>query len=132
MRMAREGASAEAMRAFCPSWTGPQLQTRAEWLHTCDERAVLASFDGFHTDDVHQYLPAIRIPSMLMTAGRGDVVQAADVEAFRSLMPGLVVSHVQNAGHMIPWDHEEGFYDAFGDFLGKPLRARVAVPATGD
>jgi N-formylmaleamate deformylase len=132
MRIAREGASAQALRAFCPSWTGAQLQTRAEWLHTCDERAVLASFDGFHTDDVHQHLAAIRIPSMLMTAGRGDVVQAADVEEFRALMPGLVVSHVQNAGHMIPWDHEEGFYDAFGDFLGKPLRARVAVPATGD
>lgn len=130
MRIAREGASADAMRAFCPSWTGAQLQMRAEWLHTCDERAVLASFDGFHTDDVHQHLSQIRIASMLMTAGRGDVVRTADVDEFRSLMPGLAVSHVPNAGHMIPWDDEEGFYAAFGDFLGASLQTRLPARAT--
>jgi N-formylmaleamate deformylase len=129
MRISREGASAEAMRAFCPTWTGAQLQVRSEWLHTCDERAVLASFEGFHTDDVHQHLPDIRIPSMLMTAGRGDVVQAADVDEFRTAMPGLVVSHVPDAGHMIPWDDEDGFYAALGDFLGAPLPARVPAAA---
>ena len=26
-----------------------------------------------------------------------------------------------DAGHMIPWDDEAGFYAAFGDFLGTPL-----------
>ena len=30
------------MRSFCPTWTEEQLQLRAEWLHTCDERAVIA------------------------------------------------------------------------------------------
>jgi N-formylmaleamate deformylase len=133
MRIAREGASAEAMRAFCPTWSESQLQARAEWLHTCDERAVLTSFDGFHTDDVHQHLAKIRIPSMLMTAGRGDVVQAADVAEFRALLPGVVVSHVPNAGHMIPWDDEENFYAAFGDFLGEPLPTNApASAASGD
>ncbi|QLD53856.1 alpha/beta hydrolase, partial [Paraburkholderia fungorum] len=28
---------------------------------------------------------------------------------------------VSDAGHMIPWDDEPGFYRAFGDFLGAPL-----------
>jgi N-formylmaleamate deformylase len=28
---------------------------------------------------------------------------------------------VPNAGHMIPWDNEAGFYAAFQDFLGAPL-----------
>jgi N-formylmaleamate deformylase len=121
MRLAREGADGNAMRAFCPTWSDAQLQTRAEWLHTCDERAVLASFDGFHTDNVHRDLPHIHIPAMLMTAGRGDVVRAEDVEEIRTLLPQLVHAHVPNAGHMIPWDDEAGFYQAFGDFLGAPL-----------
>lgn len=121
MRIAREGTNLNGMRAFCPTWTDAQLQTRAEWLHTCDERAVLASFNGFHTDDIHRDLPHIRIPVMLMTAGRGEVVRAEDVEEIRTLLPQLVLAHVADAGHMIPWDDEAGFYRAFGDFLGAPL-----------
>ena len=129
MRLAREGTDAEGMRAFCPTWTHEQRQLRAEWLHTCDERAVVASFEGFHIDDVHVDLPHIRVPTMLMTAGRGDVVRPEDVEEIRTLVPQLAHTHVPDAGHMIPWDDAEGFYRAFGDFLGAPLPVRVDGPA---
>ena len=121
MRDARAGITVEAMRAYCPSWTEEQLRLRCEWLHTCDERAVLASFDDFHTTDFHTDLPHIAVPTMLMTAGRGDVVLSADIEEIRGLVPGMQTSFVANAGHMIPWDDEAGFYAAFGDFLGAPL-----------
>ncbi|MBY4868276.1 alpha/beta hydrolase [Burkholderia sp. Bp9017] len=125
MRVAREGAGYEAMRAFCPTWTEEQLRLRAEWLHTCDERAVRASFDGFHTDDIHRDLPALDLPVMLMTAGRGDVVLQTDVDEIQRLVPHLVHAHVANAGHMIPWDDEAGFYRAFGGFLGTPLPLEI-------
>ncbi|MBF8178637.1 alpha/beta fold hydrolase [Herminiimonas contaminans] len=118
MRYAREGCSVEQMRTFCPSWSQEQLQLRAEWLHTCDERAVIESFNGFHSDDIHQDLPHIKIPSLLIVAGRGNVLMPQDIEEICSLMPQVKVAHVQNAGHMIPWDDESGFYAAFGDFLG--------------
>ena len=121
MRDARAGASLETMRAYCPTWTEEQLRLRCEWLHTCDERAVLASFEEFHTGDFHADLPKIAVPAMLMTAGRGDVVLPADIEEIRGLVPGLEVSFVANAGHMIPWDDEAGFYAAFGTFLGAPI-----------
>ncbi|HEY1611765.1 MAG TPA: alpha/beta hydrolase [Paraburkholderia sp.] len=126
MRLARDGMDADAMRAFCPTWTVEQLGLRAEWLHTCDERAVRASFDGFHSDDVHRDLAQIGIPMMLMTAGRGDVLQHADVDEIRRLAPQLVHTHVADAGHMIPWDDEAGFYRAFGDFLGAALDTQPA------
>ncbi|AWL06692.1 alpha/beta fold hydrolase [Massilia oculi] len=121
MRLAREGCSPQQMRDFCPTWTEEQLRLRAEWLHTCDERAVVASFEGFHADDIHQYLPALAQDVMLMVAARGDVLLAEDIEELRALVPGLAVSRVEDAGHMIPWDNEEGFYAAFGDFLGARL-----------
>lgn len=121
IRLATEGADAEAMRRFCPTWTDDQLRLRAEWLHTCDERAVLASFDGFHTDDIHVDLPHIGVPTLLITAARGDVVLPADVEELKSLRAGLLEVRVPDAGHMIPWDNEAGFYAAFADFLGAPL-----------
>jgi N-formylmaleamate deformylase len=116
---ASEGCDREAMRKFCPTWTDAQIDLRAEWLHTCDIRAIKASFDGFHSDDFHHFLPQVRVPALLMTAERGDVVLAADVQEIGSLVPGGVQHHrVPNAGHMIPWDNEEGFYAGFGDFLG--------------
>jgi len=121
MRLARAGIGADGMRAFCPTWTEEQLRLRSEWLHTCDERAVRASFDGFHSDDFHADLPRIAVPALLMVAGRGDVVLPADVEEIRGLLPDVAVSHVPGAGHMIPWDDEAGFYAAFGSFLGAPL-----------
>jgi len=121
MREARAGIGIEGMRTYCPTWTEEQLRLRAEWLHTCDERAVLASFEEFHTGDFHADLAQVAVPALLMTAGRGEVVLPADIEELRSLLPGLQTSLVANAGHMIPWDDEEGFYAAFGDFLGAAL-----------
>lgn len=122
IRLARRGIDVEGMRAFCPTWTEAQLRLRAEWLHTCDERAVVASFDGFHQDDVHADMPHVAVPALLMVAGRGDVIRPEDVEEIRALMPQLQVARVPDAGHMIPWDDEAGFYRAFGDFLGAPLQ----------
>ncbi|AET94139.1 alpha/beta fold family hydrolase/acetyltransferase (plasmid) [Burkholderia sp. YI23] len=121
IRQAREGMSAEAMRAFCPTWTNEQLALRAQWLHTCDERAIRTSFEGFHADDIHADLPLLKMPALLVTAGRGDVVRDEDVTEIRGLVPQLEHVRVQNAGHMIPWDDEAGFYAALGDFLGAAL-----------
>ncbi|SAL28784.1 alpha/beta hydrolase [Caballeronia cordobensis] len=121
IRQAREGMSAEAMRAFCPTWTNEQLALRAQWLHTCDERAIRTSFEGFHADDIHADLPLLKMPALLVTAGRGDVVSDEDVTEIRGLVPQLEHVRVQNAGHMIPWDDEAGFYAALGDFLGAAL-----------
>lgn len=121
IRLALQGTDAEGMRPFCPTWTDEQRRIRAEWLHTCDERGMMASWDGFHTDDIHADLPAIAVPLLLMTAARGEVVLERDVAEIQSLAPALQHVRVPDAGHMIPWDNEPGFYAAFGEFLGAPL-----------
>jgi N-formylmaleamate deformylase len=118
IRLMQQGAGFEALRAFSPTWTDAQLRLRSEWLHTCDARAIVATYDGFHQDDIHSDLPHIKVPTLLMVAGRGDVVQPVDLDEVQTLMPRIQVARVPNAGHMIPWDDETGFYAAFGDFLG--------------
>lgn len=125
MALARKGCDAEAMLEFCPTWTQSQRELRAEWLHTCDERAILASFDGFHTDDIHVDFPKAKVPVLLMTAERGDVVRDEDVEEIRGLLASVEHTRVPDAGHMIPWDNEEGFYSAFASFLGAPLTSNA-------
>jgi N-formylmaleamate deformylase len=121
IRLARQGIGIEQMREFCPTWTEEQLRLRAEWLHTCDERAIVTSFEAFQTDDIHADLPRVALPLMLMSAERGDVIREEDVAEIRKLVPKLHELRVAGAGHMIPWDNEEGFYRAFGDFLGCAL-----------
>ncbi|ABE36139.1 alpha/beta hydrolase fold family protein [Paraburkholderia xenovorans LB400] len=121
IRLCRDGAGLEAMRAYCPSWTDEQLALRAEWLHTCSERAVRESFAAFQTDDIQADLPAIEVPMLLMAAQRGDVVRDDDIREIRRLNPRVDAVRVADAGHMIPWDNEAGFYQAFGSFLGVPL-----------
>ncbi|QHI99695.1 alpha/beta fold hydrolase [Xylophilus rhododendri] len=123
MRQARRGITVEQMRVFCPSWTEEQLRLRAEWLHTCDERAIVTTFDGFHQDDIQSDLPFVKVPSLLMVAGRGGVVAPEDQAEFTRLLPGLLTVQVPDAGHMIPWDDEAGFHAGLHSFLGTNLAA---------
>jgi len=121
MALARDGMDVESMRAFLPTWTDDELRLRAEWLHTCDERAVLKSYEGFHTDNFHADAAQLHVPSLLITAERGDVVRDEDVAELQRATPSMEHVRVPGAGHMIPWDNAEGFYTAFGEFLGTPV-----------
>lgn len=121
IRQAQRGMTVEQMREYCPTWTEEQLRLRAEWLHTCNEKAIRESFHAFQTDDIHADAGKIEIPVLLMCAERGDVIRDSDVEELLGLLPSMKHVRVENAGHMIPWDNEPGFYRAFGDFLGHPL-----------
>lgn len=121
IRLAREGISLEQMRTFCPTWTEEQLRLRAQWLHTCNETAILTSFNAFQTDDIHADLPHLKVPLLLMSAERGDVVRPEDADEILRLARDARTVRVPDAGHMIPWDNEAGFYAAFEDFLGVPV-----------
>jgi N-formylmaleamate deformylase len=121
IRQAQQGMDAEAMRAFCATWTEEQLQLRAEWLHTCYEPAIVRAFNDFHEVDFHHDLPHLPVPALLMVAERGGVILAEDEAEIVDLQPAIEIVHVADAGHMIPWDNLEGFFAAFGNFLGQPL-----------
>lgn len=118
IRASIKGMGAEGMRDYCPTWTEDQLALRAEWLHTCNEKAVVKAFEDFHEDDFHQDLGQIRASTALMVAGKGGVILPEDEDEILLLKPDMVITHVENAGHMIPWDDEEGFYSALTHILG--------------
>jgi N-formylmaleamate deformylase len=117
MALARRGAGVETLRSFTPTWTDEQISLRAEWLHTCDQAAILSSFAGFHEDDLHADLPKLTLPTLLVAAERGDVVRDEDIAECKTLSPGLQAVRVPDAGHMIPWDNLAGFLAAVRPFL---------------
>ncbi|WP_242124728.1 alpha/beta hydrolase [Sphingobium sp. Sx8-8] len=117
MALSRHGADVETLRSFTPSWTEEQIALRAQWLHTCDQAAILSSFASFHDDDIHADLPALTQPALLVSAERGDVVRDEDAEECIALAPALSHVRVPDAGHMIPWDNLPGFLAAVRPFL---------------
>lgn len=121
--VAQKGADFEDMRAFVPTWEEKHIRLRAEWLHTCDVRAVEVTYRGFHEDDIHADVPYLKIPTLLMVAGKAGVVLPEDVEEFERLLPSIQVQTVENAGHLIPWDDFDGFFRVLGPFLGRDFLA---------
>lgn len=117
IRQSLQGMDAEQMRAYCPSWSEQQRQLRAEWLHTCYEPAIQRAYEDFHQVDSHRDYPSLSMPTLLMIAGLGGVIQPEDAAEIRQLQPEITLVQVEKAGHMIPWDDFDGFFHALGDFL---------------
>ncbi len=123
LEAARRGIGLEEMRKFVPNFDEQQARLRAEWLHTCDIRAVEETYRGFHEDDIHADIPHLKIPVLLMVAGKGGVILPEDVQEIETLLPAIKVARVENASHLIPWDDFEGFFRALGPFLGTSFGA---------
>lgn len=107
----------EGFRATYPKWSEANLRLRAEWLHTCDDTAIAATVRGFQDEEIHTDLPALRMPTLLVVAGKGGVINDADVAEVRSLLPGIAVRKVEHTGHMIPFDDLEAFLGSMQGFL---------------
>ena len=117
IRQANKGIMLEELRPYAPTWTDEQLQLRAEWLHTCNEQAIIQAYAGFHEDDIHADLPKLHIPGLLMASGQGGVMLQSDLVEIGTLAPGLLQCTASSAGHMIPWDDAEDFYRLIGEYL---------------
>lgn len=117
IRQMAHGGDHEAMRPYLPTWTDSQLRLRAEWLHTCSEKAVRDAYRSFHEDDMYAELPSPELPTLLIAAGQGDVVRPEEARELERLLPSLKTVRLPNAGHMVPWDDLEGFLAALNGFL---------------
>lgn len=104
------------LRAEPSVWPEAQLLTRAEWLCTCDERAIAVAHRSFHEDDVLCDLPHISVPTGLIVAGKGGVIQADDESEIATLLPSIVIRRVENAGHQMQIDDLEVFWPRLAEF----------------
>jgi N-formylmaleamate deformylase len=119
IHQARRGElDAEEVRKTYPKWTEENLRLRAEWLHTCDDTAIAETVRGFQEEEIHSDLAALRMPALLVVAGKGGVISDADIEEIRTLLPPIKVKKVEHTGHMIPFDDLEAFMDSVQGFLG--------------
>jgi N-formylmaleamate deformylase len=118
LRAAKRGDGEAALRqAGQPAWPEELLRLRAEWLPTCDERAVYVAYDDFHQQDMFADLAAVEIPATLICAGQGGVVSDSDVDEMRRLLPALAVTRLPRAGHQLQVDDFDGMCAALAPAL---------------
>jgi N-formylmaleamate deformylase len=98
LRLAQRGTDAEAMRRQFPTRSESELRLRAEWLATCDERAVVEAYEAFHTGPFMELLPRVAVPALLVAAGRGGVILPQDLDEVRRSAPAIDIKVVPGAG----------------------------------
>lgn len=122
LRSARRGEVDAALRSpSAPRWPEQHIRTRAEWMHTCDERALIESHKGFHQDDIHRDLANLDVPTALIVAGRGEVIRREDEKEIRRLLPSVTIKKLEGAGHQMQIDDTEGFLSIVQEFLVRRL-----------
>jgi N-formylmaleamate deformylase len=118
LEAARRGEAWEGLLASpLPTWPEPLMRLRAEWLHTCDARAAMVTHAGFHEDDIHKDLAALKVSTALISAGHGGVITTADVDEIVQLNPAIATERLERAGHQMQVDDPEGFFAALSRLL---------------
>jgi N-formylmaleamate deformylase len=118
LRAAQRGRALEAMRASpARAWPLALQQLRAEWLCTCDERAVHVAYDDFHSQDFFADLARVQVPVSLVAAGNGGVVSDADIESMRLAHPRLTARRLQGVGHQMQAEDFASFSRVLGEVL---------------
>jgi N-formylmaleamate deformylase len=113
---AKQGSALEDLRRLSPRLSEQDLALRAEWLPTCDERAVVDAHAGFDSDDVWTHLCRLSIPTLLMVAGDHGLITPTDMAEISEAAPQIDMATI-DAGHMIPMENWHGFYSALAAFL---------------
>jgi N-formylmaleamate deformylase len=118
LRAAHRGEGEQVLRQpDQPAWPEDLLLLRAEWLATCDERAVYVAYDDFHGQDLFGDIVNTRAPLSLICAGRGGVVSDEDVRELQQLKPAMQVTRLPGAGHQMQVDDFDAFCGALASAL---------------
>lgn len=117
LREAKAGTTADSIRRYFPGWSERELQIRAEWLATCDEHAVLATYDNFEREDFFSYWRALQPPLLFVLGAESAVVTAEGEREVRAANPAAEVVSIAHAGHMVPWNNLPDFVAAVRAFV---------------
>jgi N-formylmaleamate deformylase len=100
------------------NWTEQQIETRMQWLPSCDPAAIKGSHASFQEEDMHADLPSITARTLLIYAEHGDTVRDEDAQEIVQGLGGQADKvRIAGAGHMIPWDRLDDFVETVTAFL---------------
>jgi N-formylmaleamate deformylase len=121
LREGYEGTTADAVAAHYPRWPRSELLLRARWVATCEEAAVLATYDEFVREDFLDWWAEVPAPAAFIRGGDSPVVTASGAEDARAANPAAAYAVVPDAGHMVPWDNYADFMTELRTILENEL-----------
>lgn len=69
------------------------------------------------SEALQDFLPSIRVPTLLLWGERDAVIPLSDAWKMRRLIPKAKLSTVKNVGHKLPYEDEEAFTKEVVEFL---------------
>jgi N-formylmaleamate deformylase len=115
---ALRGEALAAMQASTAApWPEDLQRLRAEWMASCDERAVHVAYDDFHSQDMFADLAQAGSPVSLIAAGEGGVVSEADFDEMRRLRPNMHAVRLADVGHQMQAENFKAFSEALDEVL---------------
>lgn len=121
---AKRGTTPDEVRRFYPKWPMREIQIRIEALPTCDEVAIRETHVGFESEDFFPYWRRITQPALLIYGKDSPVVPESGARELATSNPAIEIKGVPNAGHMVPWDNESGFFKVLVPALEKARRTQ--------
>jgi N-formylmaleamate deformylase len=122
---ARAGATADAMARYYPTWPRRELEIRAQWLSTCDERAVVETYRNFHEEDFFDFWPRVPAPVLFVYGERSPVVPQEALAEVKLKNPDAEFVGIPQAGHMIPFENLSGFLAVVLEFVTRTARGQL-------
>lgn len=105
LAQAQRGTDADEVAASWPRWPRREQELRARWLSSCDEAAIIATHEGFESEDFFTSWPGVPAPAVLLHGADSPVVTAAGAAEAQAANPGARLVSIPDAGHMVFWDN---------------------------
>ncbi len=109
IRESQAGATADDMARYYPTWPRRELEIRAQWLATCDETAVVETYENFHREDFFGLWAQVPPPVLFMSGADSPVVPAGSLAEIAAANDQAERVAIPNAGHMIPFENLSRF-----------------------
>lgn len=126
LREGYAGTTGDEVRRFYPLWSRAELLLRARWVATCQEDAVLATYDQMTLEDFFDTWPAVPAPVAFIRGGNSPVVTEEGAADAARANPRATMHSIAGAGHMVPWDQPESFLAELRTILNDHLAALAA------
>ena len=102
-------------------WPEHLLRQRAEWLATCDIRAIEVAYRDFHEQDPYEDIALTTAVVSMLVAGGSGVILDEDVKAFANANPRLQVQCLPGAAHQFQVENYAAFMPVLADLLNITL-----------
>lgn len=104
IRTAAEGDAFDHVRRTYPTWSDDQVRTRADWLDTCDERAITETHTNFHREDLLAYVTRMSAPAVFVYGEHSRALGSGRLDDLRAANPRIPHVMVPGSGHLVPYD----------------------------